>query len=142
SRHQRRRARRARFFGARRALLRLAGRAFLRATFLRATFFFAAFRLADFFFAAFFGLAAFFFAAGLAARADLAAAVALDVAAGLAAAGFWPVRGASCTANAPPCGSIMSAIQLPPGTSMGPCSSRPPAPLAAATALAESATCT
>ena len=38
------------------------------------------------------------------------------------------VRGISCTANAPPCGSSNSAIQLPPGTSIGPCSSRPPRP--------------
>ena len=54
----------------------------------------------------------------------------------------WPARGSSCTAKAPPCGSRNSAIQLPPGTSTGPCRSRPPAALAAATARFESATCT
>jgi hypothetical protein len=96
-------------------------------------------------------------AAGLASAAAVPVAVAafagfgaaegfeaLGAAAGFSAvAGFVAAaRGNSWTANALPCGSFNIAIQLPPGTSIGPLTSRPPADLAAATARLESATCT
>jgi len=109
------------------------------------------------FFAAFLAFFAAFFAtfAATTTLAASAAGVAGGFAAGFgagrfaaaagfgAAAGFWlALRGASCTAKAPPCGSIIMAIQLPPGTSIGPCRSRPPPALAAATARLDSATST
>ena len=40
----------------------------------------------------------------------------------------------SWTAKAPPCGSRMWAMRLPPGTSIGPCVTRPPAAFTAAAA--------
>ena len=49
--------------------------------------------------------------------------------------------GGSTTAKAPPWGSSIWVIQLPPGTSIGPFRIRPPAALAAEVALAQSATC-
>jgi hypothetical protein len=51
-------------------------------------------------------------------------------------------RGSSCTANTLPWGSFNMATQLPPGTSIGPLTSRPPADLAVEAARLESATCT
>jgi hypothetical protein len=144
----------------------------LRATFFLDTDFlgadFAALRaafpgVAAFFFGADFltPLLALFF--GAVARAGLVAGAAFALGAGAAAAGFADVgvtfaggaafrvgtafgwltaRASSCTAKEPPCGSTTTAIQLPPGTSIGPFTTRPPADFAAAAARAQSLTCT
>src|SRR5688572_19320681 len=105
-----------------------------------ARFFFAAFLAAFFFFAgafflagaaAFFGAAAFLGAAGLAGSA--AGAASAGAAALAAAAGFRSAAN-TCTANCAPYGSTNCAIQSPPGTSIGPLTSVPRAPLAFLTA--------
>ena len=48
--------------------------------------------------------------------------------------------GASTTEKAPPCGSSRTTIQEPPGTSIGPCRTRPPPALTPAAALVASGT--
>src|SRR5262249_18048060 len=49
---------------------------------------------------------------------------------GFSATGFWAAAlaalGASTTAKGPPCGSSIVTIHEPPGTSIGPLSTRPP----------------
>src|SRR6185437_13024909 len=81
-------------------------------------------------------------AAGLGGAALLWAGLGAAAFAGCAGCSAADIGATSITANMPPCGSVAWAIQLPPGTCIGPFRMRPPPPLTALAALSMSATFT